>query len=384
MPSARSASHVEKALQVIPDKNWELAEVVEDRGSLAWWMGRYLLEYASGTPSTLRFKREDLGIFLEFFCAVKSNDRVHGWSRATTNLYLQSLTRVKTAAAGPDGKTAPGRGRAKVPGSPRWSARSVNRKLDHLRTFSRWLRAQMPPPIIGDPFERISRLDVPALEAKRFTEAELEALTTTARNLVGTEVSRDVARYRLGEAPARKTARPQRDYTLFSLLLGSGLRVSEVINLDLDQFGGQRRLYRVKTKGLQERGVVISEEAARALRDYVAGERAADAAAWPQSRALFLPIAQLQARRPGTEGRLDASSAWAVIRKIAVRALGPEHGRRVHPHLFRHHMGYVMMEQGGITAVQRQLGHRNIAYSAVYSQRTEAELEGFMDREGTV
>lgn len=38
----------------------------------------------------------------------------------------------------------------------------------------------------------------------------------------------------------------------------------------------------------------------------------------------------------------------------------------VHPHRFRHHVGYLMHERGGITAVQKQLAQKNIAYSAGY------------------
>ncbi len=51
----------------------------------------------------------------------------------------------------------------------------------------------------------------------------------------------------------------------------------------------------------------------------------------------------------------------------------------VHPHRFRHHVGYLMNERGGITAVQKQLGHRNIAYSAGYCQRTEDELAEYLE-----
>lgn len=54
-----------------------------------------------------------------------------------------------------------------------------------------------------------------------------------------------------------------------------------------------------------------------------------------------------------------------VVAKIADHA----QVNGVHPHRFQHHVEYLMNERGGITAVQRQLGHRNIAYSAGYCQR---------------
>lgn len=65
-----------------------------------------------------------------------------------------------------------------------------------------------------------------------------------------------------------------------------------------------------------------------------------------------------------------------VIEKIADRAQVDG----VHPHRFRHHVGYLMNERGGITAVQKQLGHKNIAYSAGYCQRTDDELAGYLER----
>jgi hypothetical protein len=45
-------------------------------------------------------------------------------------------------------------------------------------------------------------------------------------------------------------------------------------------------------------------------------------------------------------------------------------------------VGYLMNERGGITAVQKRLGHRNIAYSAGYCQRADDELAGYLERKG--
>ena len=68
-----------------------------------------------------------------------------------------------------------------------------------------------------------------------------------------------------------------------------------------------------------------------------------------------------------------------IVKKIGVEALGDDAGKAIHPHLFRHHVGYLMNEKGGITAVQKQLGHRNLAYSAVYAQRTDDELAEYLN-----
>lgn len=78
---------------------------------------------------------------------------------------------------------------------------------------------------------------------------------------------------------------------------------------------------------------------------------------------------------------MNPASVWRINKKIAIKALGVEQGKEIHPHSFRHHIRYVMDTKGGITAVQRQLGHRNLAYSAVYSQKTDEELEQYLDED---
>ncbi len=64
-----------------------------------------------------------------------------------------------------------------------------------------------------------------------------------------------------------------------------------------------------------------------------------------------------------------------IIAKIfeAVGAVG------VRPNQFRHHVGYLMNESGGITAMKKQLGQRNITYSAGYWQITDDELAGYLE-----
>lgn len=227
----------------------------------------------------------------------------------------------------------------------------------------------------------LKRLDVPLLQAKRISERDMLRLETAARNLVGTETKRDRKRTALGQPELRKSARPFRDYAIFALLRGSGLRVAALCALTLDQLKG-RRLVKVKEKGSQERDVVISADAAEALRHYIETERVRDAEAWNGSRSLFLSVPlEARKRNDGLHGRMNVRTLRHVIAKIARKALGDE-GARIHPHLFRHHMGFLMNEKGGITAVQKQLAHRNIAYSAVYCQRTEEELERYLDEGG--
>lgn len=295
------------------------------------------------------------------------------WNTAVSNAYVQALDSETI----PEGQGGP----RKESGSLRWAARSKNRKIDHLRTFARWLSEQVPCPVpSGYPMRDISRFEVPVLEAKRFDDRELLRMEAAVADLSVTEVKRDKRRSDLQNREVRKDARPLRDQAIFALLIGSGLRVQAVANLNADQldFGGQiKRLRKVREKGKVERDVIITKGAADAIVRYVGGERLADADAWNTARALFLSVPfQARKRDDSRKGRMSTRTLSYVVAKIADHAQVDG----VHPHRFRHHVGYLMNERGGITAVQKQLGHRNIAYSAGYCQRTDDELARYLER----
>jgi site-specific recombinase XerD len=347
-----------------------------ERRRLGWWIVEYLTTYATGATTTLRYKKEDLELFYAWFVWAFGADDVTRWNRASSNLFVQTLVKETVKVAG----------RGKRAGEPRWSARSLNRKIDHLRTFAKWIASQVPPPVVGgNPMQGIKRFDVPVLQVKRLTEKEVIRLETAARGLAGTRIRRDKKRTELGVMEPRADARPARDLALYKLLIGTGLRVAAVASLDVAQFSG-RRLLRVKEKGSQEREVVMSSEAAEAVTHYLRTERGKDAAAFGDAtQALFLSVpTQARNRNPEADGRMSPRSIFSVVRNLAVDALGEVEAKRIHPHLFRHHVGYLMNEKGGITAVQKQLAHRNIAYSAVYAQRTDDELERILDGENGI
>lgn len=342
-----------------------------ERGSLAWWIVSYLTTFATGAPATLRYKKEDLELFHSWFVWAFGSDEVSKWNRASSNAFVQTIAKEKVRASG----------RGKKAGEPRWSARSLNRKIDHLRTFAKWIAAQVPTPVAGgNPMHGLKRFDVPILQAKRLTEKELIRLETAARGLGGTRIRRDKARTELGTMDVRADARPARDLAIYKMLIGTGLRVGAVSKLDVGQISG-RRLLRVKEKGSQEREVVMSAEAAEAVAHYVRTERPKDAETYGEGASpLFLAVPhQAVKRNPDADGRMSPRTIFGVVRRLAEDALGESESKRIHPHLFRHHVGHLMNEKGGITAVQKQLAHKNIAYSAVYAQRTDEELERILD-----
>lgn len=153
----------------------------------------------------------------------------------------------------------------------------------------------------------------------------------------------------------------QRDRALLELLYASGLRVSELVSLNLEQVNLDSREIRVLGKGSKERMVLIGEPAAKALDSYInqgrpklVGKKA--------SSALFL-------NRYG--GRLVARRVQRILVKYA-RIAGI--GKRVYPHLLRHTFATHLLDGGAdLRVVQELLGHANLSSTQVYTHVTQKQ-----------
>lgn len=184
----------------------------------------------------------------------------------------------------------------------------------------------------------ISRFEVPVLEAKRFDARELLRMEAAVADLCVTEVKRDKRRSDLQAREVRKDARPLRDQAIFALLIGSGLRIQAVANLNGDQLdlaGPIKRLRKVREKGKVERDVIITKNAAEAILRYLEGEREVDAEGWNGARSLFLSVPfQAKKRNDSQQGCMSTRTLSYVVKKIAQYA----QVEGVHPHRFRHHV----------------------------------------------
>jgi|Deesub1362A_J573_1020465.scaffolds.fasta_scaffold00299_45 integrase/recombinase XerC len=166
---------------------------------------------------------------------------------------------------------------------------------------------------------------------------------------------------RLLEAPDLSTPQGQRDRALLELLYASGLRVSELVNLNLEQLDLDTNEIRVWGKGAKERVVLIGEPAARMLSLYLSQGR-------PQllgnkkSRAVFL-------NRYGE--RLPARRIQKILEKYAAQA---NIERRVHPHLLRHTFATHLLDGGAdLRVVQELLGHAQLSSTQVYTHVSQSQ-----------
>jgi len=159
------------------------------------------------------------------------------------------------------------------------------------------------------------------------------------------------------------TANAQRARALGELLYGSGGRVSEIIDLDLDGIDLSEGAVRLFGKGRRERVVPIGEPAIDAVRAYLDQGRAMHAGAPARSGAGVAEPTALLLARGGA--RLRREAAWTVIR-AAASAAGL--GREIHPHTLRHSFATHLLDGGAdLRVVQELLGHADIATTQLYT-----------------
>jgi tyrosine recombinase XerC len=165
---------------------------------------------------------------------------------------------------------------------------------------------------------------------------------------------------RLLEAPDSSTALGQRDRALIELLYASGLRVSELVSLDLEQINLDTNEIRVWGKGSKERVVLMGKPAATALASYLSQGRP-QLLGKKKSYALFL-------NRDG--GRLTERSIQRILGKYT-RMAGIK--KRVHPHLLRHTFATHLLDGGAdLRVVQELLGHASLVSTQIYTHVTQS------------
>lgn len=167
---------------------------------------------------------------------------------------------------------------------------------------------------------------------------------------------------RLLAAPDLLTARGNRDRAMLELMYASGLRVSELINLDLGDVDLAHEVVRTIGKGNKERIVPMGTQAIRSLRSYLLHARSL-LTKGRGGQALFV-------NRRG--GRLTRQGCWKLIKGYARQAGIP---RRMTPHVLRHSFATHLLEGGAdLRAVQEMLGHASISTTQVYTHVTRDHL----------
>ena len=287
-------------------------------------VGRYLdhLTVERGlSPNTIAAYRRDLARYARFLAARDVTDP----SQIDEALVRSFVASVSASTHGEEARP--------------YRATSVARTLSSVRSFHRsMLRDGVTD---RDPAMGVSRPKLPRSLPHPLTVAEVE---------------------RLLDAVDRATPAGLRDRAILELLYGSGLRVSELTGLDVDDVDLEEGSVRVLGKGGKEREVPLGRYGREAVEAYLVAARPAFVIGRDRG-ALFL-------NQRG--GRLSRQSCDRMVR-AAARAAGID--RHVSLHTLRHSFATHLLEGGAdVRVVQELLGHASVATTQIYTLVTREHL----------
>lgn len=158
-----------------------------------------------------------------------------------------------------------------------------------------------------------------------------------------------------------------RDRAILELLFSSGLRVSELVNLDRDHINLSRREFMVRGKGQKDRPIFISEEAAEWIKRYL--EKRQD-----NTKPLFIRYSGT--KKVDVSGNYHRLTARSIQRMVARYALMAGITKHVSPHTLRHSFATDLLMNGAdLRSVQAMLGHSNISTTQIYTHVTDPHLK---------
>jgi integrase/recombinase XerC len=245
----------------------------------------------------------------------------------------------------------------------RRSPATLGRKLASVRSFFRWLIREgvvREDPTAGLPMPKLEkRLPRP------LSVDDCEQLITKDRRILRQPAPEG------GDRERRSQWMTLRDRALVELLYGTGIRIGELVALDVRDLELRALEVRVMGKGRKERIVPIPEQARRALDAWLEVRRHSGVMSEP----LFI---SLRPRREGGPRRLAAREARRILGERAVRA---DLGQHVHPHRLRHSYATHLLDMGAdLREIQELLGHASLSTTQKYTAVSIEHLRDAYDQ----
>ena len=221
------------------------------------------------------------------------------------------------------------------------STRTISRHISSIRSFHQFLLrekiASQDPTV---------HLEMPKLEQK------LPSVLSVA------EVDKLIS------MPESSKPQGKRDIALLELLYGTGMRVSELIGLNVDDVHLSMGFVRVFGKGGKERIIPLGGGAIKACTSYIREARPAFIAKTKETDGLFVNM---------RGNRLTRQGCWKILKGYALKA-GIQ--KELTPHILRHSFATHLIENGAdIRAVQEMLGHADISTTQIYTHVSKSRLK---------
>ena len=270
------------------------------------------------SENTIAAYRNDLSQFQTYLATLNLNGNSTDWCRVNTDIIVAYVLELKER---------------------RYAEASVARKVAAVKSFFQFMQAEGAIP--SNPTESLQSPRVGKLLPRPLTVQQIDELL---------------------EQPAkRRTPEALRDQAMLELLYATGLRVTELVSLDLESISVNPRSPSVRClgKGAKERAIPIHGQALRALVSYL-NEGRAKMVKNKKETALFV-------NRRGE--RLTRQGFWLILKQYAKQA---GINGTVTPHSLRHSFATHMLRGGApLRSVQELLGHANISTTQVYTKVTD-------------
>lgn len=227
-----------------------------------------------------------------------------------------------------------------------YSSATVARKVAAVKSFFAFLVAERK--VQNDPTENISSPKVNKSLPKPLSLAEVDAL--------------------LAEPAKSSTPEAARDLAMLELLYACGMRVSELIDLNINDINLKAGFVRCLGKGSKERIIPVHDRAVNSVKEYISEARP-HLLKGKEEQALFL-------NRRGD--RLTRQGFWLILKGHAKNA-GIK--KVVTPHTLRHSFATHILSGGAdLRAVQELLGHANISSTQIYTHLTSEHVRHAYDK----
>ena len=326
-----------KNQKFVMDKISHRLDVHFDTNSLAAWLSYYFQVHVRGAPEkTEQAKIKDLSKFIEFFQSEVGHDGVDNWTPAVSKHFQKKLCKTISDKTG-------------MP----YKATTVNRIMATIRHVGRWIHQQRPL-LAGDPLAQVKDVQTDAPDWNGLTSRQLMRLKSACEQRM--------------KSCTRKNQNPLMETALFYMLLGTGLRESEVVSLDVRQYQqkGFSNVLRHKSKRISQK-IPLSQE----TRDYL--DKYLELRAANQEEPLFVT-------RYGT--RLKALDVYRICQRVLKQALAflPEQEKfEFTPHKLRHTFLKKVTDKHGVHFEQELSGNVSIKEIFRYAKPSQEEMQSTIE-----